>query len=187
MENLMTCSRCKHNVDVYYFGLNRKKKPYKTCDNCRNQKNKNELKIIRNDITQGVNKGFINDYVKLPIMKLENKQDIDISIESIAVLKHRLIIDEGLNTIMRVDGTIWTYKELTKHDPVEYEEGTDPKLDYMPDEYIAPVIVKINGVSHRASVLTWFPLTDCDDAIEMKGYMLGKHHIQYILKKGNVL
>ena len=44
----------------------------------------------------------------------------------------------------------------------------------MPDEYIAPVIVKINGVSYRASVLTWFPLTDCADAIEMKEQMLGK-------------
>ena len=75
---------------------------------------------------------------------------------------------------MRVDGALWTYKEFTKHDPVEYDEGTDPKLNYMPDEYAAPVIVNINGVSYRASVLTWFPLTDCADAIEMKGYMLGK-------------
>ena len=107
-------------------------------------------------------------------MKLEKKQDIDISIESFAVLNHRLIIDEGLNTIMRVDGTLWTYKEFTKHDPVEYDEGTDPKLDYMPDEYIAPAIVKINGVSYRASVLTWFPLTDCADAIEIKEYITGK-------------
>ena len=117
---------------------------------------------------------FINDYMKLPIMKLETKQDIDIPIESITVLKHSLIIDEGLKLIMRVDGTIWTYKELTKHDPVEYEEGTDPKLDYMPDEYIAPISVKINGASYRASVLTWFPLTDCADAIEIKEYITGK-------------
>ena len=63
---------------------------------------------------------------------------------------------------------------FTKHGPVEYEEGTDPKLDYLPDEYIAPVIVKITGAPYRASVLTWFPLTDCADAIEMKGYMTSK-------------
>ena len=61
-------------------------------------------------LTQELKWTFINDYVKLPIMKLENKQDIDISIESITVLNHRLIIDEGLKMIMRVDGTIWTYK-----------------------------------------------------------------------------
>ena len=44
----------------------------------------------------------------------------------------------------------------------------------MPDEYIAPVIVNIHGASYRASVLTWFPLTDCADAIEMKGSMTSK-------------
>ena len=37
MENLMTCSRCKSNVDVSHFGLNRNNKSYKTCDNCRNK------------------------------------------------------------------------------------------------------------------------------------------------------
>ena len=40
MENLMKCSRCKSNIDVDYFGLNRTNKPYKTCDNCRNTKKK---------------------------------------------------------------------------------------------------------------------------------------------------
>ena len=86
MDNLMKCSRCKSNVDVSYIGLNRKKKPYTTCDNCRN--NKNDLKIIRSEINPEVELDrFTNDYVKLPIMKLENKQDIDIIIDSITVLK----------------------------------------------------------------------------------------------------
>ena len=35
MANLQTCSRCKSETDVSFFGLNRKKQPYKTCDNCR--------------------------------------------------------------------------------------------------------------------------------------------------------
>ena len=55
----------------------------------------------------------------------------------------------------------------------------------MPDEYVAPVMVNINGIRHRASVLTWFPMTDCADAIDLRGYMTGKQHIQYTLKKGN--
>ncbi len=38
MSNLQTCSRCKSTLDISYFGLNRKKQPHKTCDNCRNQK-----------------------------------------------------------------------------------------------------------------------------------------------------
>ena len=39
---------------------------------------------------------------------------------------------------------------------------------------ILHLLLKINGASHRASVLKWFPLTDCADAIEMKGYLTGK-------------
>lgn len=38
MANLKTCSRCKSNIDISFFGLSRKKEPYKTCDNCRNKK-----------------------------------------------------------------------------------------------------------------------------------------------------
>ena len=34
MANLQTCSRCKSEVDISYFGLNTKKLPYKTCVNC---------------------------------------------------------------------------------------------------------------------------------------------------------
>ena len=37
---LQTCSRCKSEIDISYFGMNRKKEPYKTCDNCRNKINK---------------------------------------------------------------------------------------------------------------------------------------------------
>lgn len=38
MANLRKCSRCKSEVDISYFGMSRKKEPYKTCDNCRNKK-----------------------------------------------------------------------------------------------------------------------------------------------------
>ena len=37
MANLQICSRCKSEVDVSFFGLNRKKQPYKTCVNCRSK------------------------------------------------------------------------------------------------------------------------------------------------------
>ena len=40
MANLRKCSRCKSEIDISYFGMNRKKEPYKTCDNCRNKLNK---------------------------------------------------------------------------------------------------------------------------------------------------
>ena len=35
MANLQKCPRCKKEIDVSYFGLNRKKQPYKICVNCR--------------------------------------------------------------------------------------------------------------------------------------------------------
>ena len=35
MANLQTCSRCKSEVDMPYFGLNRNTQPYYTCDTCR--------------------------------------------------------------------------------------------------------------------------------------------------------
>ena len=40
MANLKQCSRCKSTVDISYFGMNRKKEPYKTCDNCRSKQKK---------------------------------------------------------------------------------------------------------------------------------------------------
>ena len=38
MANLRKCTRCKSEIDISYFGMSRKKEPYKTCDNCRTKK-----------------------------------------------------------------------------------------------------------------------------------------------------
>ena len=46
MSNLRTCARCKSNIDVSYFSLNRKKQLYKTCDNCRNPKKENDTSLL---------------------------------------------------------------------------------------------------------------------------------------------
>jgi DNA polymerase III epsilon subunit-like protein len=40
MANLRKCTRCKSTIDISYFGMSRKKEPYKTCDNCRNKSDK---------------------------------------------------------------------------------------------------------------------------------------------------
>ncbi len=37
MTNLQKCTRCKSEIDISYFGINRKKQPYKTCVNCRSK------------------------------------------------------------------------------------------------------------------------------------------------------
>ena len=40
MANLQKCSRCKSTIDISLFGMNRRKQPYKTCDNCGNKNDK---------------------------------------------------------------------------------------------------------------------------------------------------
>ena len=65
MANLRKCSRCKSEVDISYFGMNRKKEPYKTCDNCRN-KNKTISKPTHTD----TNVITIDDEIKNYVLKL---------------------------------------------------------------------------------------------------------------------
>jgi len=54
MANLRKCSRCKSEIDISYFGMNRKKEPYKTCDTCRSKRkpsNNTDKGISRFDIS----------------------------------------------------------------------------------------------------------------------------------------
>ena len=56
MANLQKCSRCKSEIDISYFGLNRKKQPYKTCVNCRSKVKRpcTQLKRTDTDFVDGV-------------------------------------------------------------------------------------------------------------------------------------
>ena len=119
--------------------------------------------------------------MRLPIVKLEDQQNMDLHLDSIVTLNHGMEFEP---TWFRCDGNLFTYKELTQLDQVEYNEGVNPTLDYMPDEYVAPVLIKINGVTHRASVLTWFPLTDCADAIKLKQYETNQRTYPIFIEKG---
>jgi hypothetical protein len=177
MTELKKCSRCRSEIELRYFGTNRKGEPYKTCDNCRNKK-----KNVK--VTQEIckDKTFLDYYINLPIFNFENKQDIDIRIDSIVVLNHN--VEFYNNIIFRSDGKNWKYKELTELDPVEYYEGTDPEMEYMPDEYVAPVLVKVNGITHRASMLMWFPLTDVSDAIKWKHHVTNTTTYPIHIEKG---
>ena len=49
MANLRKCSRCKSEIDISFFGLNRKKQPCKTCDNCRSKPTKRHAPLKRTD------------------------------------------------------------------------------------------------------------------------------------------
>ena len=58
MANLRKCSRCKSEIDISYFGMNRKKEPYKTCENCRKKssttKHENRSSVDRNATTKQI-------------------------------------------------------------------------------------------------------------------------------------
>ena len=56
------CSRCKSIIDISFFGLNRKKEPYKTCDNCRNKNKKKPSPPCDDNVPIGDDK--INEFAK---------------------------------------------------------------------------------------------------------------------------
>ena len=65
MANLRKCSRCKSEIDISYFGMNRKKEPYKTCDSCRNKK-----KTINEPTQTDTITITIDDEIKNYVLKL---------------------------------------------------------------------------------------------------------------------
>ena len=113
-------------------------------------------------------------------MKFEERQDKDMWIEAIAVLNHVVKFEP----FRRYDNDLFKDKQFTEADPVEFPVGENPQMDYMPDEYVAPVMVKIDGVTHRASDLTWFPLTDCADAIKLKQHETNQKVYPIFVKQG---
>jgi len=80
MANLQTCSRCKSTIDISYFGLNRKKQPYKTCVSCRRAANSNSITCVNTD-TVPSRPGASND----PIPKIVRTalEDIELMINII--------------------------------------------------------------------------------------------------------
>ena len=44
MTELRKCSRCRSEIKITYFGINRKGEPYTTCDTCRNKKKQVKIK-----------------------------------------------------------------------------------------------------------------------------------------------
>jgi hypothetical protein len=119
--------------------------------------------------------------VSLPIINFEQKQNADMRVDAIVVMNHRIGFVPKLK---RFDMNIFTYNEFTQLDAVEYAAGVDPKLDFMPDEFVALVRVKVNGVTRRASCLTWYPLTDCSDAITLKQHETIQDVYPIFIEKG---
>ena len=79
------------------------------------------------------------------------------------------------------------FKHFTEYDDKEYP--TTPCGDrcqdyYMPDEYVSPVILKIDGENYKTPMMTWYPLTDCSDAIRIKHHITNNSTYPIHIKSG---
>jgi hypothetical protein len=196
MANLRQCSRCKSTIDISYFSINRKKEYYKTCDRCRSKRNKtsviseekNETDDNKHDLQNTINSckdiktqdEFFNYYLNLPEMDFNKKFDEDLTLECIAPLNHSIHIGD---TFYRKEGNLYKYGEFTKRNEKEYPLGKNPDEEYMPYDNVSPVILKVNGKIYKASMITWFVLTDCSDAVKAKQYITTKSIYPIYIKK----
>ena len=69
MANLQKCSRCKSEIDVSYFGLNRKKQPYKTCVNCRSKVKRPCTQLKRTDTD------FVDDTISTTTPEITEEEE----------------------------------------------------------------------------------------------------------------
>lgn len=69
-----------------------------------------------------------------------------------------------------------TYNLFTKLNPKEFPRGEVPEYDYMPEEFVYPIIVQdINGVFYRTPMNLWFLLGDIAQGITFKQDYLQKN------------
>ena len=98
MANLQQCSHCKSEIDISYFGLNRKKQPYKTCVNCRSKVKTPCTQLKRtdtdfvDDITSTATPGAVEDVLGIPPEPIDTKYIIVMDCETNGLIKQR-----GLN------------------------------------------------------------------------------------------
>ena len=66
------------------------------------------------------------------------------------------------------------YSTFTSIDPVEYTEGKNKEMDYMPNDYVSPIIiVDSNDKAYKVNDLLWFPLSEIEVALTIKQYKYG--------------
>ena len=71
MTELRKCSRCKSEIELNYFGINRKGEPYKTCDNCRNKHKYVKVTQEENDNTSTTAPDTVEDEKYIFVMDVE--------------------------------------------------------------------------------------------------------------------
>ena len=75
MAELRKCSRCRSEIELKYFGINRKGEPYKTCDNCRNKNNKTNKPTKKYKQVEEHYKFKVQDILKIRETNKDNTSD----------------------------------------------------------------------------------------------------------------
>ncbi len=97
---------------------------------------------------------IVKEYINLQILPINNK----ITINKIGVYNRDFFKRESKNLIK--------YENFTKFDSTNYPKGSNPYMDYMPDENISPVvIIDTNGNKFKVNYLYWLQLIDIHDYI----------------------
>jgi hypothetical protein len=100
---------------------------------------------------------IVEEYIKLPRLPTNS----EINIDKIGIYNY--------DSNGRKSADFIKYSTFTSINPTEYQVGKNPSLDYMPDEYVSPVIIiNTDGIKYKVDDFLWFPLSDIHDGILIK-------------------
>ena len=102
---------------------------------------------------------FVEKYINLPILPTNT----EICIANIEIY--------NFDYQKRDSHDLIKYSTFTSKNPVEYTEGKNKELDYMPNDYVSPVvIIDNNGIQYKVNDLLWFQLSEAYICILMQQY-----------------
>lgn len=129
----------------------------------KNQRKQNILILSTSAIEENIRSlnnpvlNLVKEYCNLPLLPTSQET----TIKKIGAYNH--------NPITKQAGDYIQYSMFTSENPNEFPLGVNPETDYMPDEYVSPVvIIDNNDKRYRVNYILWFPLVDIHDKIIRK-------------------
>jgi len=111
---------------------------------------------------------IVKEYINFPILPT-NKE---ITISKICVYNWDPLTRRALDLIK--------YNVFTSINSIDFPIGFNEKTEYMPDEYVSPVIIiDKNNIKYKVDCLYWFPLIDVHDGIIIKQGIINKKVFPY--------
>ena len=106
---------------------------------------------------------IVKEYVGLPDLPV----NCEITIDKIGAYNYNILTNDSNKYIK--------YAMFTSVDPNKYPVGKNKVMDYMPDDYVSPVVITtIDGIKYKVDDLFWFPLCDVYERILTKQHRTGK-------------